>query len=203
VALEVWLVDLSSALSVDAAGGAAASSGGGVDEPEPESLASLLRRGGDGGFIADGAAARRARVSGVGATTFEAVSPLPPPQLPEWVGRRGGYGGRGGAADDDDDDDDRPDGDGVDAARGGDGRGVALVTAASQRYYDERILHNLVGSIHKWEPSAVLEVRRRWRSPWAVAAAGPRRCRRLPWAVAATGPCRRRRSPSPPGPGFD
>eukprot|EP00613_Pedinella_sp_CCMP2098_P037790 CAMPEP_0171804026 /NCGR_PEP_ID=MMETSP0991-20121206/73834_1 /TAXON_ID=483369 /ORGANISM="non described non described, Strain CCMP2098" /LENGTH=756 /DNA_ID=CAMNT_0012416257 /DNA_START=344 /DNA_END=2609 /DNA_ORIENTATION=- len=36
--------------------------------------------------------------------------------------------------------------------------GLLLVTGASERYFQQRILHNLVGSVHVWEPFAVLEV---------------------------------------------
>lgn len=35
---------------------------------------------------------------------------------------------------------------------------LQLVTAVSQRYVDQRILHNLVGSLHYWEPTATLVV---------------------------------------------
>jgi hypothetical protein len=34
---------------------------------------------------------------------------------------------------------------------------LAIVTAASQLYFDERRLHNLVGSIHFWEPHATID----------------------------------------------
>lgn len=38
---------------------------------------------------------------------------------------------------------------------------LVFVTGASQRYVDGRILQNLVGSIHFWEPHARIEVRRK------------------------------------------
>jgi hypothetical protein len=36
--------------------------------------------------------------------------------------------------------------------------GLVLVTGASERYFEQRILHNLVGSVHFWEPQATVQV---------------------------------------------